>query len=279
MLPTKRFSLRIEADDALRWMLPCGWKDYLANTVSSDEEFTLKVMEDPSLLAVLCNTGWSAQIIDGCKTAVFAPKTKPYFTLTCDPNSREVVARLQAPFMSFVQISVLYGMLLALHQICVGLHGVTLQCGDQTIILSAPSGTGKTTLSKLLEEYCGARVLNGDFAMLAPSEKGAIFEPTPFCGTSGVCVNERAKVNRIVFLSQAKENIWKDLDGRNSFRNLMRNSFVPVFDRQMSLAVQQNILRIQSAVKISEFSFTPTKDAAELFLSKVMQNAHHKENT
>lgn len=155
-----------------------------------------------------------------------------------------------------------FGLLLALNQQYIGLHGVTLLCGYEIIILSAPSGTGKTTLAGLLEAYRDAIVINGDFALLKPTPEGVIFEPTPFCGSSGRCLNRRLKVDRIVFLEQAAANVFQELSGREAMTRFMSNAFIPTWDRDMQQSAQENILKCVSALKVNAFGFTPTEEAA-----------------
>ena len=213
--------------------------------------------------------GWSSHLLNGERQAVYAPKGRAYFSIMYDLPFKVVTVCVKKALDSFVRSGVLYGMLTALHQTCIGLHGVTLVCKDQAVILSAPSGTGKTTLSRLLEKHCGAKVINGDFALLSISENGVIFEPTPFCGSSRICLNERVRVDRIVFLAQSKSNIWKDLNGRQSLLNAMNNAFVPSFDSQLQQAVQDNIVRMCPRVRISSFAFAPTEEAARLFLDMI----------
>jgi len=168
-----------------------------------------------------------------------------------------------------VRLGLQFAIMIALHKQYVGLHGVTVLCGEEIIILSAPSGTGKTTLAGLLEQYSDAIVINGDFALLSVVNKDVVFEPTPFCGSSGRCLKHRVRVDRIVFLEQAPVNKWEEADGREAARRLMNNTFVPVWDNKMSIAVKDTIMGVASLLNVSVFSFAPNKEAADLFREQV----------
>ncbi len=170
------------------------------------------------------------------------------------------------------QMGIQFALLLSLAGRAFGLHGVTVICQDRVVILSAPSGTGKSTLGRLLHAHCGAAIVNGDFALLTPEADGALmFEPTPFCGASGICHNYRLKVDRIVFLEQAGENTFTDLPPMQALTRLLSNVFVPTWDGERSLAVQQSALRAVASVPMSVFAFAPTGEAAEMFHDLVTQ--------
>lgn len=253
-------------------LIPSYWEDYLTKIDGSGNEVNLWLLMAENLEDVSSSSGWSIQKIDGCRQIVYAPNAKPYFTMAFEPTANTVVIYIRRALDAFVRTAVQYGMMIALHQTCIGLHGVTLQCDGQTVILSAPSGTGKTTLSHLLERYCGARAINGDFALLSLDKDEVVFEPTPFCGTSKVCLNERLRVDRIIFLSQSEENVWKKLDGRHSIKNMLSNCFVPSFDIELQQAVRMNVLRLLTKVKTNEFAFTPNSEAALFFLNKIFHD-------
>lgn len=183
--------------------------------------------------------------------------------------SNNVTVYIRKAFESYIRIGIQYGLMFALCRECISLHGVTVLCGSEVFILSAPSGTGKTTLAKLLEKYCDAVIINGDFALLHLTEKGVIYEPTPFCGSSGRSLNHRFLINRVVFLGQAKGNYWSELDGREAMTRFMSNAFVPEWDSEMTQAVQGNILKCIDAVKVNVYDFAPTQEAAEMFFEQV----------
>ena len=273
MLSFMPVSFQLKAKEELLRLIPNDWKEFLLNTGHQREKVVLQIREVASLNDVVCKPGWSSLWLDGIEQAVFTPARKASFSLAYDFPIKEVTVSVRKALDSFVRTGVFYGMLTALYQSCIGLHGVTLRCGNQTVILSAPSGTGKTTLARLLEKHCSARIINGDFALLAPGEDEVIFEPTPFCGTSRICVNERMKVDRIVFLGQSKTNEWRELDGREALTRFMSNAFIPSWDEGMRRAVQENIMKCVSMLKVNAYDFAPVQEAAEMFLKKMAENS------
>ncbi len=259
------FSLRIEGDSELVAYIPKQWVENLYRP-GAREEYYLRLEQDDGLNGILFPEGWSTRLRNGRPQAVFAPQGIAGFALQYDAqNDKGVTVSVRKAMGRDVRPAILYGMLTALHRRFVGLHGVTMMCGGCSVILSAPSGTGKTTLSRLLEQYCGGRVINGDFALLMPAGDGVWFEPTPFCGTSGICLQERIRVDHIVFLSQSIDNRWHDLSARQIMVQMMSNAFVPTFDLMFRKDVQENILRMLTYVRVNGYAFAPTEEAARLF--------------
>jgi len=173
-----------------------------------------------------------------------------------------------------IRLGAQYGLMLALRDRCVGLHGATVRCGCETVILSAPSGTGKSTLAGLLEAYCGAQTLNGDFALLSADGDGAAFEPTPFCGTSGICTDRRARIDRVVFLAQAPTDQWRELNGREALVRFMSNVFVPDWDAAAALCIQSTVMSALKHISVSAFAFAPTAEAARMLHDHTDSEGH-----
>lgn len=219
----------------------------------------------------LISDGWYCRNDTDGQQVMFSQENAKLFAIQYGQNDRSAKIIVEKPTKKVMQLGIQFGFLLAAHQKYVGVHGVTLLCANEIVILSAPSGTGKTTLAQLLETYCDAVVINGDFALLNPTEDGVVFEPTPFCGSTTRSLNHRLRVNRIVFLGQAKENAWRELDGREAMKRFMSNAFIPEWNNGIQKTVQENILRCITALKISAYDFAPTQKAAEIFL-KHMEN-------
>ena len=212
--------------------------------------------------------GWDNIVFQDKQTHVYSRNNKPVFALQYQQGQKDITVFASETGNS-VRLGAQFGMLSVLNREVIGFHGVTLVCGKEIIILSAPSGTGKTTLGMLLERYCDAVVINGDFALLDPTEEGVIFEPTPFCGTSGRCLNHRLRIDRVVFLEQSKENEWRELDGREAMARFLGNAFVPVWDNRMQQAVKENIMKSLSLLCADLYRFAPTQEAAETFMKHI----------
>ncbi len=255
-----RIRVRVTGPERLLTALDAQWRRFAGPCAHPEAEALLHAEQAPRMPAP-AEDGWFS--LGG--EAAYAEQGRVLFSLADGPSPGEVTVRVPHDAGIPCRPGLQFGLLLALRRHCVGLHGVTLLLGDEIVILSAPSGTGKTTLARLLEEHAGALTVNGDFALLTPTEDGVIFEPTPFCGTSGRCLNHRLRVSRIVFLAQARDNVWRELPARDAVNRLMSNAFVPTWNDGLQQPVRENIIRCVPALRIDSFAFAPVPEAAEVF--------------
>lgn len=87
------------------------------------------------------------------------------------------------------------------------MHGSVVAIGDTAYMFTAPSGTGKTTHSRLwLENIPGAYILNGDKPLLRITDDGVIVYGTPYMGKEHYGVNASAKLKAICILERGETN-------------------------------------------------------------------------
>ena len=87
-------------------------------------------------------------------------------------------------------------------------HASAISYDGQGILFSAPSGTGKTTHTKLWEEtYDSAFILNDDSPIIRFMEDGKAYAcGSPWAGASGEARNVIVPLKAIVFLRQGETN-------------------------------------------------------------------------
>ena len=88
------------------------------------------------------------------------------------------------------------------------IHACTIKIDNYAYLLSAKSGTGKTTHSRLLKEYLGDRMtyINGDKPIIRIFNGVPYAFGTPWNGKERYGENTNAQVKAIVFIERAKEN-------------------------------------------------------------------------
>lgn len=138
----------------------------------------------------------------------------------------------------------------------------------EALLFSAPSGTGKSTQAELWRSYAGAKVINGDRA-LVKAENGVTANGILFSGTSGISENVTAPLRAIVLLRQSEKNEIRSISGKEAFMRLLPQcSYYP--DEEENLRLVTGILaEIISAVPVYDFGCVPDESAVSA-LSEVL---------
>ncbi len=86
------------------------------------------------------------------------------------------------------------------------LHASFIRWNGKAILFTGVKQIGKSTQAELWHRFRGAELLNGDRALLRKLNGVWTACGSPFCGTSGICFNEKVPIAAIVMLKQGGEN-------------------------------------------------------------------------
>ena len=240
------------------------WKDYRVSSIPSNV-YTLFVTLTTLPRIREITSGWFFDKCADRNHLTYYNASIPLFSLEYGKNIDKITIQVANKDERSLLLGIQFAMLLVLAPHAIGLHGVTTICKNRVVILSAPSGTGKTTLSNLLQRHCKAAVINGDFALLSFHNKlGVLYHPTPFCGTSGITHNHTLPVSHIVFLEQGNKNCYTSLNSRQALVHLMSNSFIPHWDEEIFVQLQSILMDIVEHVTVGLYTFLPERHAAEI---------------
>lgn len=108
-------------------------------------------------------------------------------------------------------------------------HCSALKFGEEGYLFTAPSGTGKSTHTRLWREFFGSdvRMINDDKPLLHVSTDKITVYGTPFAGKEGLQENISAPVKGIVILHQSGENSIRRLSSQEAYPLLLNQTYRP----------------------------------------------------
>ncbi len=108
-------------------------------------------------------------------------------------------------------------------------HCSALEIDGTAYLFTAPSGTGKSTHTRLWREYFGSRVtmINDDKPLLKIDDNKITVYGTPYGGKDRIQTNTSAKVGGIVILHQAKENTIRRITPKEAYPMLFNQTHRP----------------------------------------------------
>ena len=113
-------------------------------------------------------------------------------------------------------------------------HGVLLEYSGYGLIISAPSGTGKTTHARLWRDRKRALIINGDRA--ACRKKDGIWTGfgIPWSGTSGEQINRSVPIKAVVVLERGGENCAFRITEQEAFGAVLPHVQCPAWDAELT---------------------------------------------
>lgn len=107
------------------------------------------------------------------------------------------------------------------------MHGSSLYYKNKGFILTAKSGTGKSTHANLWRKYSDAISINDDKNVIMLEDDKLYIYPNPWSGKHMIDNNIKSSLDAIVFLYQSKENVIKKLSPIESMHLLLGQIELP----------------------------------------------------
>jgi len=143
------------------------------------------------------------------------------------------------------------------------IHASAIKLNGRAIVLSAPSGTGKSTQAKLWATHRGVTILNDDTPCLRVENGEVQAYGTPWCGSKNIFVNDSAPVSAIVVLEQGKENVVRKLSAEETVSRFLPRCFLPYHDTQFMKAALAIFEKVISRVPVYLYSCRPDSSAVD----------------
>ena len=144
---------------------------------------------------------------------------------------------------------------LMLHYGRIILHSSHINYKGDSIVISAPSGTGKSTHADLWEKYYGATVVNGDRSIIGRKRiSSEDFSGDyhayglPMCGSSNIFRNMEGRLKAIVVIRQSEDNHVERPNRMAAFRYILsettQNSWNPAYMDQLMNLIEDLISQV-----------------------------------
>lgn len=154
------------------------------------------------------------------------------------------------------------------------LHASAVEVDGMAYLFSAPSGTGKSTHTRLWQQLFREKacIFNDDKPALRYLDGKWYAYGTPWCGKDGINVNRKVPVAGICFLKQAQHNRIRTLSSKEAIQSLMSQT-IRGFRNQERLLLLLNLLeKLIQTIPIFELENRPELEAAQLSY-ETMHNA------
>ena len=142
------------------------------------------------------------------------------------------------------------------------MHGSAVAVGHEAFLFTAPSGTGKTTHTRLwLEQVPGAFVINGDKPLLRM--RAGICEAcgTPWSGKENMNLNAMVPLRAICFLNRGVTNRFEEIPFREAAPLLLQQS-CRYSDSLMMQKTMQLVKQLGSCVRFYRLFCNMESEAA-----------------
>lgn len=112
-------------------------------------------------------------------------------------------------------------------------HGVLMEHKGRGIIISAASGTGKTTHARMWRDHKNALIINGDRATCQNVDGRWMGYGLPWSGTSGEQINRSVPLTALVVLERGEVNHAEVISPQEAFGAILPHIQCPTWDGEL----------------------------------------------
>ena len=153
-------------------------------------------------------------------------------------------------------------------------HGSSFKVNEHGFIITARSGTGKSTHVKLLSEYLGDEFsyINDDKPLIAVEDKQLTIYSNPWNGKERRGNNTSSKLTSIIFIQRGENNTYRKLDNKEEvYFRLLTQAYLPrdKAKREKALKIIDIILK---SINFYEINVNMDISAAEMTYERIIKN-------
>lgn len=146
------------------------------------------------------------------------------------------------------------------------IHSSAIEYENKGLIFSAPSGTGKSTHTKLWKKMYGSKVtiINDDRPAIRFIEGKPMLCGSPWSGSNELYKNRIVPLQGIVMIEQSQINKIEKLPVTEVLQLLMPRCFMPYYDKGMMNEAMNTLERLIRDVPVYILKCRPDIEAVEL---------------
>ena len=150
-------------------------------------------------------------------------------------------------------------------------HASALRMDGGAYLFSAPSGTGKSTHTRLWKRRFGDRVtvINDDKPALRIVDGVCHAFGTPWSGKHQINANISAPLKAIVFLKRGDENRIRRLNGNEAFGRVLEQCLCLIHTPQQMMNLMDTLDKLLRTTPVYELACTIDEQAAQLVYDTV----------
>lgn len=179
-------------------------------------------------------------------------------TLLCDNTKTAGLVAFEYLGQMFPACALTFGLLT--------FHGVLMEYEGHGVIISAPSGTGKTTHARLWRDYKHALIINGDRAACRKADGVWTGSGLPWSGTSGEQINRSVPVTALVVLERGEQNEAHCVTGSEAFGAVLPHVQCPVWDAELTDKAMELMDDFLSEVPVIRLCCRPDAESVSVLL-------------
>lgn len=264
--------------DAYRCSCIDSPKDVLIDR--SSNEYSLEMLENMSLLKTERTGLFERRVYqkqDGeIMWALVRPAKEEISLLFCVDSSWSHVTLLcdktrSVGTIAFEHLAMLMPAIMLTKRNMLTFHGVLLEDLGNGIIISAPSGTGKTTHARLWRDTRNSLIINGDRAVCHCDNGIWTAYGTPWSGSSGEQINRKVPLRALVVLERAEENFVERLTSIEGFAAMLPNLLCPTWDRELVGRAMEQLDSLLKTIPVYRLHCRPDEEAVEVLYQALQE--------
>ena len=130
------------------------------------------------------------------------------------------------------------------------IHSSSLSYNNSGVIFSAPSGTGKSTHTRLWQKvFDGVEIINDDMPVIRKIDGVWNLCGSPWSGKTEINTNKKVPLKAIVFLERGEKNEITEIGVPECVFKIIGQTLLPVY-KQMTKKVMDNISSLVQSVPV-----------------------------